>query len=241
MSPLRRLVGLVALAVLASAGCARRPLTLPWLHPESGVLWAETFDGRLPRWWREVIVRHRTQYAVVDRDGRRCLRADSHGGASMLVAHVQYDPDKFEWLTWEWRVDRFAGDAADLQDLPARVSVFFDTTGLPWDQRRLDYVWSPMGGAEQLLADPESRQVRTIVADGGQDQLGRWRRVSRNLEDDYERAFEEHPVRVVAIGFMSDADDSRAEAVAYLDNLVVSRRALPPDDAQPQVNSSHGR
>lgn len=160
----------------------------------------------------------------------------------MLLSHVQYDPDKFEWLTWEWRVDRFgepAGEGA-AADAPARVSVFFDTTGLPWDQRRLDYVWSAQERIGTTRADPENRHVRTIVADGGLERLGRWQRVGRNLEDDYEDAFQDHPGRVVAIGFMTDADDSRSEALAYLDNLVVSRRALPPM-AHAADDPLHGR
>jgi hypothetical protein len=231
MHAVRLRSGTAAALLLLCAGCAwGRGKPRAWPPPESGPLWSETFDARTPTWWREEIIRGRTQYTVAEPDGHRCLKAESRGGASMLVTQLQYDPDKFEWLTWEWRVDRVGEPPEDIlagDDAPARVSVFFDTTGLPWDQRRLDYVWSTSGDIGALRVDADNRQAKVFVVDGSLDQLGRWRRVSRNIEDDYRLAFEENPVRVVAIGFMSDTDHTRTEATAFLDNLAVTRRRMP--------------
>jgi hypothetical protein len=85
-------------------GCARRAVSL---DPStlSAVLWTETFDELSNDRWREAEVRRRTEYAVTDLDGRRCLRAHSAAGASILLGPMPFDPNEHAWLSWDWRVD----------------------------------------------------------------------------------------------------------------------------------------
>ncbi len=91
-----------------------------------------------------------------------------------------------------------------------RRDVYFETKGLPWQQGGIDYVWS------NTLA------VGTITERGAAS-LGQWRMAKRNLEEDYERCFGDDPLDVIAIGVMTDTDNTAGEAVAYYDDLQVSR------------------
>jgi len=202
--------------------------------PTSPILWSEPFDALNPEVWREIEVRGHTQYDVVALDGRSCLRATSHQAASILLAPVRFDPETHEWLSWNWRVDRLvereALERKDGSDAAARVYVYFESRGLPWQKRSLDYVWSASLPAGTVLSSAYSAESKILVVESGADSLGRWRAVERNLEDDYERCF--GPSRrlpdVIAIGIMSDTDNTGGDALAYVDDLRVSRRRAVP-------------
>ena len=49
-------------------------------------------------------------------------------------------------------------------------------------------------------------------------------RSERNVGEDYRRCFGGDPPEVIAIGLMSDTDDTGGHALAYFDELRVSRR-----------------
>jgi hypothetical protein len=197
------------------------------------IFWAESFDALRPEYWREVEVQRKTQYDVVEIEGRRCLRAWSRDGASILLSAVRFDPEAYEWLSWEWRVDQHvAGESLDRKegsDVAARVYVYFDTAGLPWQKRSLDYVWSSTLPAGTILESAFASTSKIIVVESGAAHLGQWRRVERNLEDDYERCFGKSDLpHVIAIGLMSDTDNTGGEALAYFDELRVTREPASP-------------
>ena len=226
---------LIALAVVP--GCSTRQVTVPLLPlllpaPKTAVLWMEPFDLLDPSRWREVEVRGHTDYAQVSLDGRSCLRLQSRGGASILLHPIRFDPDDYEWLSWSWRVDRLIeGEALNQKegsDAVARLYVYFESHGLPWQKRNLDYVWSSTLPVGTILNSPFSSTSKIIVVESGVAALGQWRSVERNLQDDYKRCFGENPRDVVAIGVMNDTDNTGGEALAYLDELRVSRQPGSP-------------
>jgi len=226
-----------------SAGCAGRSITLPLLPPSlpyvtPPIFWAEPFDTLDRDRWREVEVRRRTQYEVVTLDGRRCLRAASRDGASILLAAVRFDPETYEWLSWDWRVDRLVDGEAlerkDGSDAAARVYFYFDSPGLPWQKRNLDYVWSASLPVGTSLDSAYSSTSKIIVVESGPASLGQWRTVRRNLEADFERSFGRQGLPdVIAIGLMSDTDNTGGEALAYFDELRISRTPSPSRRGEP--------
>jgi hypothetical protein len=193
------------------------------------IFWTEPFDALDLARWKDVEVRRRTAYETVTLEGRSCLRAQSRNGASILLAAVRFDPETYEWLSWDWRVDQpVAGEALERKvgsDASARVYVYFDTGGLAWQKRNLDYVWSvslPVGTVMESAYSPASK---IIVVESGPGALGQWRHVERNLEDDYERCFGKQDLPdVVAVGVMTDTDNTGGEALAYFDDLRVAAR-----------------
>jgi len=190
------------------------------------VLWTEPFDALQSQQWREVEVRGRTSYEAVVLDGRPCLKAHSRSAASVLLHSVRFNPKTYPRLSWSWRVERLvAGEALERKegsDAAARVYVYFDTKGLPWQQRSIDYVWSASLPSGTLLSSAFSSISKIIVVESGAASVGRWRMVERNLEEDYRRCFEGDPADVVAIGIMTDTDNTAEEAIAYYDDLHIS-------------------
>lgn len=223
----------IAGAAFLMAGCGTQRVTVPILPPlisppAPSVFWTEPFDRLDPARWREVEVKGKTAYDAVELDGRRCVRAVSDHGASILLAEVRFNPEQYEWLSWEWRVDEpVSGEALehkDGSDASARVYVYFESPGLPWQKRNLDYVWSAALPVGTLLSSAFSSQSKILVVESGADSLGRWRRVRRNLEQDFERCFGKQRLpRVVAIGIMTDTDNAGTRAVAYFDDIQIAR------------------
>ncbi|MBI1992678.1 MAG: DUF3047 domain-containing protein [Candidatus Omnitrophica bacterium] len=206
----------------------------PLISPPSPTLWMESFDELRPERWREVEVHRQTRYQVVTLDGRRCLQAHSRAGASILLSQLRFNPNTYRWLSWRWRVDQLVeGEALHRKggsDAAARVYVYFETKALPWQKRNLDYLWSAALPAGSVLESAYSSESKIIVAESGKERLGQWLAVERNLVDDHRRCFGADPPPVVAVGLMSDTDNTEGEALAYFDDLRISR--LPASTSQ---------
>ena len=235
--------------VLAVAGCAKAPaavitrvphdlITLP-VDVAAPAFFRETFDGPLEeQQWREVEVNGRGEYTVQrSSDGNRWLQALSQSTASILLCPVTFHPDAYEWLSWRWKVDRPV-PAENLytkqgSDAAARVYVYFETKSrLPWAKRNLDYVWSAHLPVGTVLSSPYAASSKIIVVNSGNEHLGQWRTVVRNLEDDYHRCFDGPLPRVVGIGLMTDSDNTNSESAAAFDDVIISHQVpRDPDGA----------
>ena len=220
-----------------------RPMKIPLLPslrpaPQAAV-WEESFDVLDPERWRHVKIHGATQYRIVEIDGRRCLRAESQENASLLLAPVSIDPRRSPWISWSWRVDQLVdGEALDRtsgSDAAARLYVYFDTPGLPWQKRNLDYVWSAVLPIGTSMRSPFGSHLNLIVVERGTESLGRWQRVERDVVEGYRRSFgEEPPKKIIAIGLMSDSDNTGSRAVAYFDDLRIGPSPLHlPTHADP--------
>ena len=168
-----------------------------------------------------------TSYQTATVEDRRCLKAESHAGASMLLHPLRFDPGTYEWLSWHWRVEhpvtREALERKEGSDAAARVYVYFETKGLPWEKRNIDYVWSVSLPVGTILSSAFSPSSKIIVVESGSASLGQWRMVERNLAADYKRCFGDDPPDVIAIGVMTDTDNTAGEALAYYDDLRVTK------------------
>ena len=217
-------------------GCSTQRVTVPRIPPlvfppKPATFWSESFDVLQPDVWREMEVHGHTRYESVELEGRRCLKAESHSAASILLHPIRVDPKTYEWLSWEWRVDHpVSGEALARKngsDAAARVYVYFESNGLPWQKHNLDYVWSTSLPVGTILNSAYSASSKIIVVESGSASLGHWRSVTRNIRDDYKRAFGHRPSDVLAIGLMTDTDDTNGDALAYFDELRMSRQPTP--------------
>ena len=222
-----------ALAILMAGGCSGRAMRVPRMPPAphadgSTTLFSEAFDLLDPAQWREVVVKGQTHYSIDARNAGTFLKAHATGGASILLHPVSFDPNEQPWLSWRWQVERFV-DGENLyrkegSDASARVYVYFETRGLPWQKRNIDYVWSRALPVGTILNSAFSKASKIVVVDSGTESPGAWRSVSRNIKEDYQRCFgKAASPRIIAIGLMADADNTRSEALAYFDDVAISR------------------
>lgn len=199
----------------------------------------------LPERWRSYVIvpwKPRTEYALVESDGQVALEARSERAASGLYRYVRVRPQTHPTLEWRWRVPRLIEGAdpraAATEDSPVRVIVSFhgDAARLDEGERSkmrlaealsgrampyatLMYIWSNDLPVGTVVHNPHTSRVRMIVAESGPARLGRWVEVRRNVLEDFRRAFGENPWDVVAVGVMTDSDNTATSARAYYGDI----------------------
>jgi hypothetical protein len=179
-----------------------------------------------------------TRYAQAHKDGRACIHARAENSASMWRRKVNVSADQLGRARWTWRVDRLNAQASvadvDREDAVARVIFAFDgdrsrlsarnramfdlaraLTGEEPPYATLMYVWETRKPVDTVVVNPRSDRIRKLVVDSGPGHLGTWRVHQRDLVADFERAFGEKPGALVAIGKMTDADNTQARAEAW--------------------------
>jgi hypothetical protein len=201
-----------------------------------------------PGWqpWTLSAFKHPTRYRLVSRQGRTVMRAEAQSSASGLVHPLALDPGTWPLLHWQWKVDELihAADntqqhledapvrlvvsfAGNMDKLPARERMFFDSvrilTGQQLPYATLMYIWENRAPRETVIPSRHTSRIRMIVAESGRDRLGSWQEVTRNVVEDYRRAFGEEPGRITAVGIMTDTDNTGGNLHAYYGDILFRR------------------
>jgi hypothetical protein len=187
-------------------------------------------------------IERRTRYALVADGGTVVVRADADASASGLVYRLDAPLEARPRLTWRWKIDGVvaAGDPRrkDGDDYAARVYVTFryEPTRLSaLDRakyalaRQLDgeypphagiaYVWDARLPPGTVLPNAYTDRVKMIVVRSGADEAGRWMEESRDVLEDYRRAFGEAPPPVSGVALMTDTDQTGGRATAWYGDL----------------------
>ena len=178
-----------------------------------------------------------TAYAVVkDGDRAAVLRASADRSASMYVAPLKPAQRPPMTLSWEWKTDALVAGAdnrvKDREDAPLRVLVAFDgdVATLPEaEQKRftraknlagrevpyavLMYLWTDQVPVGTVIPSAHTSQVKMLAVASGTSGLGQWQSVQRNLAEDYKKAYGAEPGTVLAVGVMTDTDNTGTKAV----------------------------
>lgn len=189
--------------------------------------------------------KRRTDYRLVNGDaGGTVLQADAEQAATGLYRRVRVDPGRQPLLEWSWRVEQLVA-GADLrkgsrEDSAARLVISFhgDPAKLDFEDRvrlrlaqafageplpyaMLIYVWSNQIAVETALPSPQIDRIRMVVVESGGARLGQWLTYRRNVLEDYRRAFGEDPGDIVAVGVLTDADNTRQSARALYGDITL--------------------
>ena len=169
---------------------------------------------------------------------RTALKADAQSSASMLRAPVRIEPEALGRVDFSWLVPKLIADAdmgqRDGDDSPVRLILAFEgdrskfsakdamvnelarlLTGEEMPYATLMYVWCNKRPVDSVISSPRTDRIRKIVVESGGQGLQKWRNYERDIRADYLRAFGEAPGALVAIGLMSDSDNTRSNAVAW--------------------------
>ena len=187
-----------------------------------------------------------TQYQLVDYNGRTVVKASAKASASGLVHPLAVDLRRYPMLTWQWKVTELIGTAdnthAQTEDSPVRVVVSFagDLDKLPLDDRMfydnirlitgqqlpyatLMYIWENRAARNAVIPNLHTTRIKMVVAESGRDKVGVWQHVTRNVYEDYLRAFGEEPGTVTAVAIMTDTDNTGETATAFYGDIVFKK------------------
>ena len=202
--------------------------------------------------WRPFVLpgKRATQYRFTTKDGRWAIEARADASASMLRRAVDVPPAALADVSWAWWVDHVLADAdlahVERTDAPAQLVLAFDgdrsrltprqrsmaelaraLTGEEPPYATLVYAWATNTPVEAVVHNPRTDRVRKIVVDSGSADTRRWREHRRNIVADYVRAFGEPPGRLIGVGVMTDADNTRTTALAWYGRITLHPAPAP--------------
>lgn len=210
----------------------------PWAA-HSGAGHAEGPKASTPTWAHlQFPGKRSTEYQPEDMEGRASLRASSDRSASMIRRQVRVEPSDLGVIRFSWRVPALIGEAdmsvSEVEDAPVRVVLAFDgdrskfsprnamlselahaLTGEPMPYATLMYVWCNRRAAGEVIVNPRTDRIRKLVLESGPRKLDRWLDYERDVRADFERVFGEAPGALLAVGVMTDTDNTRSQTVAW--------------------------
>jgi len=245
----------VVLAGALLAGCASIPdhpstvVVLPYVKNFS----ANPPGDEMPAGWQSwTLSRYKkpTQYKLVTADGKTVVKASASSSASGLLHPLDLDPAEYPLLQWRWKVDELIAKAdntrKNTEDAPVRLVIsfagdmdkldfgdrmFFDQmkaiTGQELPYATLMYIWENRAPKGTVIPNLHTSRIKMLVAESGRSKIGTWWEESRNVFEDFKRAFGEPPGRIISIGIMTDTDNTGENAHAYYGDIVFKRMARP--------------
>ena len=207
--------------------------------------------GSLPSGWESVKITDQkkpTEYKLVENDGHVVLAAKADGAATGLAQRIPIDVDKWPVVAWRWKISRLI-TAADnsksgTEDSPVRLVFEFDgdkkkltfseraafslaesISGRESPYASMMYIWSNKVPAGTVIPNPRTNRVQMVVASTGPGGVGAWQSLSRNVREDYKRAFGEDPGKLIAYGVLTDTDNTGESVEAWYGDIVFKPRA----------------
>ena len=187
-------------------------------------------------------VEHQTRYDLVNDGGTIVLRARADASASSLRHGLFADPKLTPVLRWRWRTDRVLQGAditrKDGDDFSARLYVFFDRSedsmsikertlfklgraryGNQLPSAALCYVWDNRQPVGKIFDNAYTSFVAMVVASSGEAQVGQWVSLQRNVAEDYRRAFNTDPPRIIGVAVSVDTDNTGEATTSYFGDI----------------------
>lgn len=229
---LRRLkLVLAGTSALVLGACTHAPLPPPPAAAAS--LWQEVrFPGK-----RVTTYEPMTQGRFVG------WQASAQGSASMLRRRLHVPKGVEPTLRFAWKTNALIPEAVvgvvdkddavtsvvvafdgDHQGLSLKNQMLFDLAEMVTGERppyaSLIYVWGhDKATIESVVHSPRTDRIRKIVLEAGPAHLGQWREYERNVIADFKRAFGEEPGPIIALGIMTDADNTGGRAQSWYANV----------------------
>jgi hypothetical protein len=159
-------------------------------------------------------------YSVQDEKGDRYLKAvDAAGRSVQFFRGGGWSVTKYPCLRWKWRAIRFPAGADERirgkNDSAAGVYVVFPKRFFAPES--IKYVWSEKVPVDVKVA--RNARFPIIVVRSGTADQGKWVTETRNVREDFEKHFGRKPADPVAIGFLTDSNDTHGVAEADYDDF----------------------
>ncbi|HEX5645883.1 MAG TPA: DUF3047 domain-containing protein [Nitrospira sp.] len=237
----------MALCGVLVAGCSAVPAASAQVGPviEVAKFSGATLGQTVPDGWKPLSFKkipRSTKYEVVKDGNKTVVRADSDVSASGLTKEVKINPREYPIIRWSWKINNLVqkSDATrkDGDDYPARVYVTFEydpdkvSVGKKLKYKAgqllfgdipigaISYVWETKAPVSAILDNAYTDFVKMIVVQSGPNNVGLWIDESRNIYEDYKKAFGEEPPMINGVAIMSDTDNTKERAVAYYGDIV---------------------
>jgi hypothetical protein len=180
------------------------------IPPECEIVIDDFSQGIKPGWVRKSF-KGETEYIWMEENGKPHVKATSNNAASGLIYQIEYDPRKYPYITWNWKVDNIisTGDASRKSgdDYGGRIYVVFPSFFF-WKTKAINYIWANKLQKNKAVPNPYTSNDIMISVESGSSNTGKWMTETRNIYKDYVRVFDKEPPKVGAIAIMTDTDNT---------------------------------
>ena len=237
------------LALILVILCALLPITSARAEGgavlEVGKFSASETGTSLPDNWKPLTFKKipkLTTYELVKDEAQVVVKAMSDASASGLTKEIRIDPKDFPIVRWRWKVQNLLQKSdvtrKDGDDYPARIYITFeyDPDKVSFGKKlkykagqalfgdipigAINYVWETKAPVGAMIDNAYTDFVKMVVVESGPQKLGVWIEESRNIYEDYKKAFGEEPPLINGIAIMSDTDNTKERATAYYGDIV---------------------
>jgi hypothetical protein len=195
--------------------------------PEECEIIIDDFAQGIKPGWEKQLFKGETGYTWIKEENRGFVRAASKNAASGLIYKVDFDPQQYPYIIWNWKVDNIIknGDATKKtgDDYPARVYVVFPSLFF-WKTRAVNYIWANRLPRNKAIPSSYTSNSVMVSVQSGQAETGRWLTETRNIYEDFQGFFGDKPSRVGAIAIMTDTDNTGESASASYGPIAVCSR-----------------
>ncbi len=205
-------------------------------------------DHSLPGWfpWTLTPSKNKTSYTLKKYQGKTVIHADAEESASGLIVPLKPRTVEGKELIWEWKALGHIAQADNSQghtdDAPLRIMLAFDgdksklslkdqmafelahlISGQEMPYATLMYIWSSQVHETPIITNKYTSRLKMIIVDSGDEHVGQWRKHQRNIEKDYREAFQEQPGKLIAVGIMTDTDNTKSFVKAIYGDIEIKR------------------
>jgi Protein of unknown function (DUF3047) len=203
--------------------------------------------GDLPAEWKPLTfkrIKQHTIYSVVKDEERNVIKAQSNHSASGLVNNVSIDLRDYPFIEWRWKVSNVIekGDPhhKDGDDYPARIYITFaqdqgklsfadkvarKLSGQDIPHSGLNYIWDSKTPINSILPNAYTDRLRMITVESGSEKINQWHTKTRNVLEDYRKAFGKEPPMISGVAIMTDTDNTNETATAWYGDIRFKKSA----------------
>lgn len=175
--------------------------------------------------WEQKSFKGFTQYHLDSEEGRVVVKATSRDAASGLFREISFDPKKYRYLRWSWKIDRTISKGDETtragDDYAARLYVVFAGNYF-WQTKAINYIWANHLKKGSSIPNAYTSSAIMVAVESGNTMAGQWHFEERDILADYKKLFGADPGQVTAIAIMTDTDDSGGEATAWYGDITLS-------------------
>ena len=247
---LSAVTGLLAACSTAPAVKKSDPIAKQKRLDQALALFSTNASGGQPAEWEPLVLirkKKQTEYELVKDGDLTVVRAYADKASSGLRHVVDIDPLKHSWLSWRWKASGLIKTAdnfhRETEDSPVRIILAFDgdkdklsftdmilsdtvklISGHEMPYATLMYIWENKAPVGTVIANSRTARIQMMVAESGAAHVGQWQSYERNIVDDYVKAFGEQPGRLIAVGIMTDTDNTGEITESWYGDIRLLRR-----------------
>lgn len=201
---------------------------------EKETFWVDRFkslgsDGLPEGWVLEKEPGKQSKIALVKEQENTFLHLLSAGDAFGLKKEISFDIRKYPHLSWRWKVTQLPpkGDIRkrEADDQAGQIYVVFPRFPARVNSRSMGYIWDTLAPVGLAGTSTTYSRMKYVVLQSGPEKLGQWLQESRNVYEDYKKAFQEEPPQVGALLLYINTQHINGSAECFYDDLFFSAKA----------------